>query len=138
MEDLSPKVVLKNLLRLDPRKFSLEDDGEKFVLKTSSSDITKYIISFYKKTNVIFFTISKNVQTFSYMIIEQDIAKKIRTLIDTIELSVLATIELSVLATSLCEILDILDENDKAEESSMKICEACGSPIDVTTYTKNG
>jgi hypothetical protein len=130
MEDLSPKVILKNLLRLDPHKFSLEDDGERFILKTSSSDITKYIISFYKKNNIIFFTISKNVQTFSYMITEQDIAKKIRTLIDTIELS--------VLATSLYEILDILDENDKAEESSMKICEACGSPIDVTTYTKNG
>lgn len=130
MKDLSPKVVLKNLLRLDPHKFSLEDDGERFILKTSSSDITKYIISFYKKTNVIFFTISKNVQTFSYMIVEQNIAKKIRTLIDTIELS--------VLATSLCETLDILDENDKAEESSTKICEACGFPIDVTTYTKNG
>ena len=102
------------------------------LLKTSSSDITKLILLvFIKMTKCNLFLQSlKNVQTFSYMIIEQDIAKKIRTLIDTIELS--------VLATSLCEILDILDENDKAEESSTKICEACGFPIDVTTYTKNG
>lgn len=83
----------------------MEDDGEKFVLKTSSSNITKYIISFYKKTNVIFFTISKNVQTFKYMITEQDIAKKIRTLIDTIEIY--------VLSTSVREIFNILDKNDE-------------------------
>ena len=123
-KNLVPDTVITKVDQLFPR---IE---EVLLEQPASSDITKYIISFYKKTNVIFFTISKNVQTFSYMITEQDIAKKIRTLIDTIELS--------VLATSLCEILDILDENDKAEESSMKICEACGSPIDVTTYTKNG
>lgn len=107
MEDLSPKAVLENLLRLDLHKFILEMDidNEKFVLKTSSSNITKYTIIFYKKTNVIFFTISKNEYTFSYEIEEQDIAKKILTLIDTIEIY--------VLTTSLCEIFDILDENDE-------------------------